>query len=199
MRKKYKYLVALLVLLVAAVLAAGAVFARYSASVKGNIPFSVFDSEYLNICGTVTSETAPLPPAPAAFVFTEEGDARLAFSVVNAKTSTDICANDLEFSLYLTVTDGFNGDGRIALYLTDGGTVTEDSVPYIGKITKTKQGSALYNEQGPGYVCRFYDETGNEKTFDLKGGRLSAKNFVLSVNGDADTSLFRLSAIPTVK
>ena len=194
MRKKYKYLVALLVLLAATVLAAGVVFARYSASVKGNIPFSVFDSEYLNICGTVISETEPLPPAP-----TEEGDARLAFSVVNAKTSTDICANDLEFSVYLTVTDGFNGDGRITLYLTDGGTVTDNSVPYIGKITKTEQGSALYNEQGPGYVCRFYDESGNEKTFDLKGGRLSAKNFVLSVNGDADTSLFRLSAIPAVK
>ncbi len=199
MRKKYKYLVALLVLLAATVLATGVVFARYSASVKGNIPFSVFDSEYLNICGTVTSENEPLPSAPTAFVFTEEGDSRLAFSVVNAKTATDICANDLEFSVYLTVTDGFDGDGNITLYLTDDGTVTENSVPYIGKITKTEQGSAAYTEQGPVYVCRFYDETGNEKTFDLKGGRLSAKNFVLSVNGNADTSLFRLSAIPTVK
>ena len=198
-RKTSKYLVATAFLIAAVILAVGVVFARYTASVKGNIPFSVLDSEYLNICGTVTSKTEDLPSLPTSFSYAENGDATYAFSVVNAKTSTDICSTDLLFTLKLSVTEGFDGEGNITLYLTDDGTVNENSVAYTGKISKTEEGSSLYKENGPGYTCRFFDDDGNEKIFELTGGSLSAKNFVLTVNGNADTSLFRLTAIPVVK
>ena len=60
-------------------------------------------------------------------------------------------------------------------------------------LSKTiENGTALYSSFGPGTLHRFYDENGEELTFELKGGELSYENFTLTVEGVADLSLINL-------
>lgn len=61
-----------------------------------------------------------------------------------------------------------------------------------GVATEIENGTALYSSFGPGTLHRFYDENGEELTFELKGGELSYENFTLTVEGVADLSLINL-------
>lgn len=152
----------------------GISFGRYSSHAEpADIGFRALEVQYLQLTEWETAKDGSF----------------MKFCVCNSKNSTDFCADDLRFRIQVTATVGFHPE-------TCGVTLNVDGKSYGGYGVSIDTDTIMYEQMGPGTVYEFYNGGANPMTFSLSGGKLSRCDFTLTVTGDADPSLLRLSVIP---
>ena len=154
--------------LTAAVLTSiGVAYARYSSSLRESLIFEAAQkdgSRAIKICSDSGWDAA-------------SDRAKLVFSLVNVGGVTGQTA-----TLRLTATEGMDADGSTVV-------LTVDGTAYTGVAHTVVQGAPLYDKIGSATEYRFYTAD-RECVWAVSDGR----TYTLTVTGEADASLLRLTA-----
>ena len=140
------------------------------------------------------TETLPFQPeGEENLILRQDGDwvedqnvQELTFSLENADTEA------ATGEIYVLVSEGIENPDKLELVLTAQG------IRYTAQAQPIVQGSVLHKSFGDGWVYRFLDERGQEKTWTLEPAQL--QNFVLKVETGEEIqhhSLLRLIAQKT--
>lgn len=156
-------------------------------------PFQAIQMQQVCIWDGATGDTEDFQEI-SGWTETEAGKAALRFQVINGNTD-EFCGIPLRFCVRIAVSLGVQNPDHVQIKLQ----IQEKE--YIGKATPILEGSARYQTFGPGWIYGFYDDSGNELSWELLGGELSAVEAVLLVEGTgAYASLLRaeVTAFPGV-
>lgn len=178
------------------VLATGVTFARYRRDIEAEVTFAA--EEAAKICiGTVSEEegekTFTMMGSPE---WTDEsGGKTLSFAVANMDSSDKkVFEKNQRIRIRIIGSAGLKTEGGITeiklIFLSEEDSGEEISVTAAAE--PIKEGSYLYQTEGPGWIFTFLDEDGEEIFWDLKGGSLSyaeIKIFVGSPNLESDVKI----------
>ena len=152
----------------------GISFGRYSSHAEpADIGFRTLEVQYLQL---------------TEWEATEDGSS-MKFCVCNGKSGNDFCADDLRFRIQVTATVGFHPEACNV-------TLNVGGKSYGGYGIPIATDTILYEQMGPGTVYEFYNGEVSPMRFSLSGSKFSQCDFTLTVTGEADPSLLRLSVIP---
>lgn len=154
----------LLLLLGLLALGVGITYGRYSSNLRESV---VFEAQKQDADRAIAIQSTGWQ--------TTDARATLTFTLAGAAT-------DQYAALRLTATEGFSSQGA-SVTLTVGDTV------YRGTAETIESGDPLYDKMGPGTEYRFYTD-GAECRWPVGG----SDTYTLTVEGDADASLLRLTA-----
>lgn len=181
-----------LCLFLCSVLVFGITYGRYRQDFPPvNYPFVADGAGELVLGGTVTQDwldNGTWPPMAAGWTVSEE-QASVTFSLSNGRTLQDYTRRDQTATVQLLAGLGIGAPENMTVtlqYLQEGKPVT-----LIGQAEKIQAGSLNHQSYGEGWIYRFFDTTGNEKTFTLTGGKLSYENLTITLKGE-DPTLCRL-------
>lgn len=138
---------------------------------------------------------------PGSWDVLEEGDTgtysdtettsvyQLSFLAANGRNATIPCEQDQRVNLAVVVTVGVVKPENLMIVLTDGQS-SYTAIPFA-----LTEGMIDYETYGPGWMYRFYNETGEELSWPLVGGIFQAREFTLTVTGQSETvAALRLNA-----
>lgn len=132
------------------------------------------------------------PAVPSAW--TVSGDrASLEFSISNGRAADQFTQRSQAAMVRLVAGLGIGAPENMTVmlsYTQDGQTVT-----LTGQAEKIQEGTLVYKNYGDGWIYRFYDTVGNEKTFTLSGGKRSYQNLTITLEGETDPILCQLQVM----
>lgn len=97
--------------------------------------------------------------------------------LANTKSGSEVCTFTQETPLQMFGTAGIGSSKALEIVLTIG----NDS--YKARATKVEKGTLLYENLGPGFMYRFYDNHGEELCLQLEGNQFSGHNITIAVTG----------------
>lgn len=182
-----------LLTLASVILLVSAVFARYETSTTSYLSYQAKEYAGLYLWSGINQSTGTFRSTQSYWT-ENNGRNELTFVVSNGTSGYD-CAEEsqqvyirLFAALALQYTEG-------SMPVTLGVTEEDGSVSlYSGTARSIAEDTPLYETFGPGWFFVFYDEYGEEVSWRLEGGRLSALSASLTVEGVEleDTTLLQL-------
>ncbi len=190
------------VLILTLIVATGVAWGRYSTTLRQGLNFQASAMSTAMLWGITAPEerlAGNWKEMPVTWTLDESGESRLAFCISNGTSESLYSEEDIRVYLRLTATESIDPElvtiSLIGLSRDTDGTVSDTDTRYMATAIAVNAGSDLYEQMGPGHQFYFYDDDGEELSWDLPGGSLSVQNMVLSVDGPADTGLLRLSVV----
>ena len=129
------------------------------------------------------------PSMPSAWSVTGSS-ASLEFSVSNGQSTMQYTQRSQGATVRLVAGLGIGDPENLTVKLSY--TQGEETVTLTGQAEPINNGSLVHKNYGDGWIYRFYDAIGNEKTFYLSGGKLSYQNLTISLEGEQDPVLCQL-------
>lgn len=177
-------------LVVCLFLIVGAVWARYQTNLSEYIDYEAKGVPEVFLWSGVSADGDFLSD-PGQWSM-ETGQPTLDFCVSNGKNDADYAAADMDVSIRLIASLGYNmaeeegSETTVYLKLSDENSVLNQ---YVGTARKIVEGSPIYAAAGAGWVISFLDEQGEEVKWTLDGGNLSVLQGELVVeNMDLQTA-----------
>lgn len=183
------------VLLLTAVLAVGPGLARFQAEESQPLVFvpAAPGKVYLGTMATPDeSNVSGFDPQEMNHWETVDGGLQLPFTVANGASGESKTLQTQSFTVQLIGSLGLgNPLPDVELHVME----PEGQQVYRGMPTQIAQGSPLYQTYGDGWVFRFYDEAGKERTWQLQGERFSAVEMALTLVGGELTEMCLLQPV----
>lgn len=110
---------------------------------------------------------------------TEEDTYVLDFLLSNGN-GKGYCIYDQSASLMLVATSGLADPANLKIVLTDG------KFHYSARYVSVKEGTAAYETYGPGWIYRFYNEAGEEISWEFSGRKMAVKELTITVTGTSE-------------
>ena len=129
------------------------------------------------------------PSMPSVWSVTGSS-ASLEFSVSNGQSTMQYTQRSQGATVRLVAGLGIGDPENLTVKLSY--TQGEETVTLTGQAEPINNGSLVHKNYGDGWIYRFYDAIGNEKTFYLSGGKLSYQNLTISLEGEQDPVLCQL-------
>lgn len=182
-----------LLTLASVILLVSAVFARYEASSTTHLSYQAKEYAGLYLWRGINETTGTFRPGQSYWTGSG-GTNELSFAVSNGTSHEDYAKESQQVYIRLFA--------ALALQYTEGSmpvtlSVTEEDGSvnlYSGTARPIVEDTPLYETFGPGWIFLFRDEYGDEVSWPLEGGRLSALSASLTVEGVEleDTTLLQL-------
>lgn len=173
-------------------LSVGTAYGRYSTSVKGTMRFDLQAKPRAHLLSWVDGEKSTASPE---WIANENNQQMLAFCLSNSDENGENTASDdwsVRIRLYLPEPTGAQEgtdpleDSDLRLQIDSGAT------EYVAVHKPLSTASALYRETGGGWIYMFTDETGEELTHILEGGKLSDLDILLIAEDGAALADYKL-------
>ena len=166
-------------------LAVGSTWARYRTDYSGNVTIAA--GKPVNaLVGTWDDETGKFTESSELLWTEEDGTMNLAFAVSNNSVGED-CTVRVRLIVSLGAwSEDFDAKSVV---ISDG---TESK--YTMEPLRIVKNSAMYYTFGDGWMFRFLDEDGEEACWTLEGGKLTCKEFGITIDSSVltDISLVQL-------
>ena len=179
--------------------AAGTAWARYRIDVSKSIFLTPQAAGRLYLGRMVTAEGAEVPsfvPESGGGWEQQDGRLQLTFAVANGQSDELYSAVDQDIRICLIASPGvWDGEKTIGIKLQVPAALPEGEMQEIEAVaTRIEAESPLHRVFGEGWVFRFYRDSGEEYSWHLTGGTLSAAQITLVMEGEAvaDPSLLQL-------
>lgn len=116
-----------------------------------------------------------------------DNSVRLGFAVSNQDTVQGSAHNsDLLYTLTITST---GEAGNLSLGTFD---AAGNEIIYEGHRIAWEEDSKQYQEVGPGYYWKFYDQNGKELIWELEGGKVSFQNYFMMIKDSMEPELIEI-------
>lgn len=178
--------------------AAGTAWARYRIDVSKSIFLTPQAAGRLYLGRMVTAEGAQessFVPESGGGWEEQDGRLQLTFAVANGQSNQSYSAVDQDIHICLIASPGvWDGGKTVSIMLKIPPAQPEGEAQEIEAVaTRIEENAPLHRVFGEGWVFRFYQPSGEEYSWHLPGGALSAAQITLVMEGETiDPSLLQL-------